>query len=82
MIVEEQDGASAMSRVAILIAVDEVRAEFPQVVRSDLPIAHHTHRSVPWRSPIHHDESHEASPKSKIERRIGGSLQGLLAPEF
>jgi hypothetical protein len=29
MIVEEQDGACAMSRVAILIAVDEVRPEFP-----------------------------------------------------
>ena len=63
--IEEQDGASAMSRVAVLIAVDEVRPEFPQVVRSDLPLAHHTQRSRVWRPPIHQDESHVASPNVK-----------------
>jgi hypothetical protein len=63
--IEEQDGASAMSRVAVLIAVDEVRPEFPQVVRSDLPLAHHTQGSRVWRPPIHLDESHVASPNVK-----------------
>jgi hypothetical protein len=65
MIVEEQDGACAMSRVAILVAVDEVRPEFPQVVRSDRPLTQHTQGSRVWRPPIHQDESHVASPNLK-----------------
>ena len=65
MIVEKKDGASAMSRVAILIAIDEVRPEFSQVVRSDRLIAHHTQGSRTGRSPIHQDESHVASPDVK-----------------
>jgi hypothetical protein len=65
MIVEKQDCACAMNSVAILIAVDEVRPEFPQVVRSDLPIAHYTQGSGVWRPPIHQDESHVAFPNVK-----------------
>jgi hypothetical protein len=49
-----------MSLVAILIAVDEVRPEFSQIVRFDRLIAHHAQGSRAGRSPIHQDESHVA----------------------
>jgi hypothetical protein len=86
MIVEKQGGASAMSRVALLIAVDEVRPEFPQVVRSYLPIAHQTQRSGVWRPPIHQDESHVASPDVKESvvsdgwEPAGGAAQRSFLP--
>lgn len=54
-----------MSLVAILIAVDEVRRELPQIVCSDRLIAHHTQASGAGRPPIHHDESHVGPPNVK-----------------
>ena len=54
-----------MSRVAILVAVDEARSEFSQVARSDRLIAHHTQGSQARHPPIHQDESHVAPPNVK-----------------
>jgi hypothetical protein len=76
LIVEKKDGTSAMSRVAILIAVDEVRPEFSQVVRSDRSIAHHTQGPRTGRSPIHQDESHVAPPNVKQNIVSDGSWRG------
>jgi len=51
-----------VSRVAILIAVDELRSEFPQVIRSDWLIAHRTERSRAGRPAIYQNESHVMPP--------------------
>jgi hypothetical protein len=59
-----KDGAFA-SRVAIVIAVDEVRSDFSQVARSDRLIAHHTQGSRTGLSAIYQDESHVAPPNVK-----------------
>jgi hypothetical protein len=54
-----------MGCVATVIAVDQVRPDFTQVVRSDRLIAHHTQGSLARRPPIHQDESHVAPPNVK-----------------
>jgi hypothetical protein len=48
--------------VAIVIAVDEVRPDFSQIVRFDWPIAAHADGLWVGRSAIHQDESHVAPP--------------------
>jgi hypothetical protein len=65
VIVEKNDGAFAMSHVAIVIAIDEVRSDFSQVARSDWLIAHHTQGSRTGLSAIYQDESHVAPPNVK-----------------
>lgn len=60
-----------MSCVAIVIAVDEVRPDFPQVVRADGLIARHARGSRARRPPIHQNESHVAAPNEKQNPRIG-----------
>ena len=51
--IEKQVGAFAVSHVAIVIAVDELRPDFTQVVRSDRLDAHHAQGSRARRPPIH-----------------------------
>jgi hypothetical protein len=54
-----------MIRVAIVIAVDEVRPDLSQVACADRLIAHHTRGLRARRPAIHHDESHVAPPDVK-----------------
>jgi hypothetical protein len=62
---EKRDGAFAVIRVTIAIAVDEMRPDFPQVACSNRLIAAHTKRLLAGRPVIHHDESHVAPPNAK-----------------
>ena len=62
---EKQERAVAVIRVAIVIAVDEVRPDFSQVACSDWLIAHHTGGLRAGRPAIHQDESHVAPPSSQ-----------------
>jgi hypothetical protein len=69
--------------VAIVIAVDEVRPEFPQIARSDWPIAPHTDGLWAGCSAIHQDESHVPPPDAKQNTvsvgwgPLGGGAQRL-----
>src|SRR5882757_7815770 len=54
-----------MIRVAIVIAVDEVRADLSQVALFDRLIAHHTEGLRVRRPAIHQDESHLAPSDAK-----------------
>ena len=54
-----------MVRVAIVIAVDEVGADLPQVAFCDRPIAHHAEGLRARRPAIHQDKSHVAPPDAK-----------------
>jgi hypothetical protein len=62
---EKKDGVFAVSYVAIVIAVDEVRPDFSQVVRSDGLMARQAQGSCARRPPIHQNESHVAPPNAK-----------------
>jgi hypothetical protein len=57
-----------MIRVAIVIAVDELRPDFSQVACSDWLSAHHTGGLRAGRPAIHQDESHVASPSAQQRR--------------
>jgi hypothetical protein len=63
---EKQDRALAVVRVAIVIAVDEVRPDFAQVAWSDRLSAHHAQGLRARGSAIHQDEVHV------LPRRSGG----------
>jgi hypothetical protein len=52
-------------RIAIVIAVDEVRPDFSQVACSDRLIAHHTAGLPAGRPAIHQYEFHVAPPNAK-----------------
>jgi hypothetical protein len=65
LVFEKQERAVAMIRVAIVITVDEVRTDFPQVACSDRLIAHHAAGLPAGRPPVHQYESHVAPPNAK-----------------
>ena len=60
LVFEKQERALAVIRVAIVITVDEVRADFPQVACSDRLIAHQTDGLPAGRPAVHQYESHVA----------------------
>jgi hypothetical protein len=62
---EKQDGAFAVIREAIVIAVDEVRSDFSQVACPDWFTAQHTQALRTGRSAIDQYESHVAPPSAK-----------------
>jgi hypothetical protein len=75
-----------MSDVAIVIAVDAVRPDFSQVVRSDGLVARHAQGSRARRPPIHQNESHVAPPDAKqntvsdgSERSGGGAQRSVTS---
>ena len=78
---EKQDGARAVLRVAIRIAVDEVRPDFSQIACSDWLIALHTEGLWARRSAVHQDEPHVAPPNAKQNtvsdegKTLGGGAQ-------
>ena len=55
----------AVVRVAIVIAVDEVRPDLSEIAFFDRLIAHHAEGSRAGRPAIHLDESHLAPPDAK-----------------
>jgi hypothetical protein len=65
MICQSQDGAFAMIGVAIMIAVDEVRSEFAQIVWPDWPTAQRTDGLPTGHPAIHQYEPHVAPPGVK-----------------
>ena len=65
LVFEKQDRAFAVVRVAIVIAVDEVRPDFAQVAWSDWLIAHHADGLPAGRPAVHQDEFHVLAPKAK-----------------
>ena len=81
LVFEKQERAVAMIRVAIVITVDEVRPDFPQVACSDRLIAHHTEGLSAGRPPVHQYESHVAPPNAKQNtasdgwKALGGGAQ-------
>jgi hypothetical protein len=68
-------------RIAIVIAVDEVRHHFSQVVFFDRLIAHHAEGLRAGLPAIHQDESHVAPPDAKQNtvsigwKTLGGGAQ-------
>jgi hypothetical protein len=65
LIFEKLDRASAVIRIATVIAIDEERSDFMQIVRSNRPFAHHARGSRERRPAIYQDESHVAPPSAK-----------------
>src|ERR1700710_2884163 len=65
MICQGQHGAFAMIGVAIMIAVDEVRSDFAQVVCPDCLAAQRTEGLPAARSAIDQYEPHVAPPSAK-----------------
>ena len=55
----------AVVRVAIVIAVGEVRPDLSQIAFFDRLTAHHAEGLRAWRPAIHQDESHLAPPDAK-----------------
>jgi hypothetical protein len=55
----------AVTRVAIVIAVDEVRSDLSQVACADRLIAHHTEGLRAGRPAMHQNESHAVPPDAK-----------------
>jgi hypothetical protein len=68
-------------RVAIVIAVDEVRPDLSQVACADRLIAHHAEGLRPGRPAIHQYEFHVAPPNAKQNtvsdwwKALGGGAQ-------
>jgi hypothetical protein len=56
-----------MIRVAFVIAVNEMRSKFSQIVCSDRLIAHHTEGLRARRPAIHQNESHVPPPKAQLQ---------------
>jgi len=75
-----------MIRVAIMIAVDEIRSDFAQVVSADCLIAHRAERLPAPHPAIHQDESHVAPPSAKQNtvsdggNALGGGAQRWFLP--
>jgi hypothetical protein len=68
-------------RVAIVIAVDEMRSDLSQVGFFDRLIAHHTEGLRARRPAIHQDESHVAPPDAKQNAAsVGWGTLGGGAP--
>jgi hypothetical protein len=65
VVFEKQRGALAVIRVAIVVAVDEMRPDFSQVACADRLTAHHAAGVRAGHPAIHHDESHLAPPDAK-----------------
>jgi hypothetical protein len=65
LIVEKQDGAFAVIRVAIVIAVDEVRPGLSQIAWADWRFAHHAEGLPEGRPAIYEDVSHAVVPGAK-----------------
>ena len=65
MIFEKPDGAVAVIRVAIVIAVDEVRPGLPQIACADRRFTHHAEGLPEGRPAIHQGKSHVAPPTAK-----------------
>ena len=70
-----------MIRIAIVIAVDEVRPDLSQVAFFDRLTAHHTDGLRARRPAIHQDEFHVAPPNAKQNtasdwwKTLGGGAQ-------
>jgi hypothetical protein len=81
MIFESQDGAFAVTGVAIEIAVGELRPDFTQIAPADGFTALHTQGLRAWRPAIHQYESHVAPPNAKQNttsegwKALGGGAQ-------
>jgi hypothetical protein len=60
LLFEKQERAFAVVRVAVMIAVDEVRPDLSQIALFDRLIALHAEGSRAGRPAIHQDESHVA----------------------
>jgi len=86
VIVEQQADALAMIRVAIVIAVDEVRSILPQIASSDRPAAHRAHGWRAGRSSIHQYESHVAPPSllsaARVFARVRGGFRASGLPQL
>ena len=59
-----------------MIAVDEVRPDFPQVACFNLLVAHHAAGSRSGRSPVHQHEPHAALRQKKIDE--GGADERFI----
>lgn len=78
---EKNDGAAAVIGIAIVIAVNQVRPNFPQVASVNRPFARHAEGLSAGRPAVHQHESHVAPPNAKQNtvseerRRFGGGAQ-------